>query len=361
VRAAAEAFTRDHPRVEVVWAVRSLQAFADQPVEELARDYDLIVLDHPSIGHAVARGALLPLDDRLDPAFLAGQAAGSVGRSHDSYAWSGRQWALAIDAAAQVAIYRPDLLGRSGIGVPRTWEDVFTLAAATPGAVAAPLIGVDAACAFAALCEGAGAYEWPPPRDAAAAALAVLERLAAAVHPASFRWNPPALCEQMAARDEIAYCPLAFGYVTYARPGYRRQQLRFAPAPEDHTGVPRGTLGGAGLAVSAYTRDPAAACALAAFTARGDIQRGAYFDGGGQPGHRSAWGDPRVNAQAPGFFRATLGSLDAATLRPRHDGFLAWQDRAGAAIHAHLSRGGDTQALLSGLERIAEETTPTTK
>jgi multiple sugar transport system substrate-binding protein len=165
----------------------------------------------------------------------------------------------------------------------------------------------------------------------------------------------------MAASDDIAYCPLAFGYATYARPGHRRRQVRFAPAPHDLAGVPRGTLGGAGIAVSAHARDPAAACELAAFTARGDIQRGAYFDGGGQPGHRSAWTDPRVNALAPGFFLPTLGSLDAATLRPRHDGFLAWQDRAGAAIHAHLARRGDPQALLGELDRIAEETTPTTR
>jgi multiple sugar transport system substrate-binding protein len=87
VRAAGEALSRDHHGVKVSWATRSLQAFADQPVEELARRYDLIVLDHPSIGHAVAREALVPLDGKLEPAFLADQAARSVGRSHDSYSW----------------------------------------------------------------------------------------------------------------------------------------------------------------------------------------------------------------------------------------------------------------------------------
>jgi multiple sugar transport system substrate-binding protein len=356
VRSAGAAFAREHPGVEICWTTRSLQAFADQPVEELARRYDLIVLDHPSIGHAVARGALLPLDGALDPAFLADQAASSVGRSHLSYAWQGRQWALAVDAAAQVAAFRPDLLDRLGVGVPRTWDDVFALAGQAPGAMAAPLIPVDAACAFVALCEGFGARGWPAPQAAAAAAIATLERLLATAHPASSGWNPPALLEHMAATDEVAYCPLAFGYATYARPRPRARRLGFAPAPEDHTGVPRGTLGGAGLAVSARARDPAMACALAAFTASRDVQRGPYFDAGGQPGHRAAWTDTRINAAVPGFFADTLPSLDRATLRPRHDGFLTWQDRAGAAIHRHLIRSGDRQALLGELERIDEET-----
>ena len=358
VRAAGAAFAREHPGVQVSWATRSLQAFADQPAGELAGQYDLIVLDHPGIGHAVATEALLPLDEFLDPAFLAGQAASSVGRSHESYTWQGRQWALAVDAAAQVAVYRTDLLERLGAGVPRTWDDVFALARRAPGAVAAPLIPVDAACAFVALCQGFGADGWPAPRAAAAAAIGTLERLLATAHPASPGWNPPALLGHMAATDEVAYCPLAFGYVNYTRPRPGARRLSFAPAPADHAGVPRGTLGGAGLAVSAHARDPAAACALAAFTVSGEVQRGAYFDAGGQPGHRSAWTDPRVNAEAPGFFAATLPSLDAATLRPRHDGFLAWQDRAGAAICRHLARGGGRQVLLGELDQISEETRP---
>jgi multiple sugar transport system substrate-binding protein len=122
--------------------------------------------------------------------------------------------------------------------------------------------------------------------------------------------------------------------------------------------VPRGTLGGAGIAVSAHARDRAAACALAAYTASGAIQRGVYFHGGGQPGHRSAWTSPQVNAAVPGFFEATLPSLDRATLRPRYDGFLAWQERAGRAIRRHLAGEGTRQALLGDLERIYDETGP---
>jgi multiple sugar transport system substrate-binding protein len=60
----------------------------------------------------------------------------------------------------------------------------------------------------------------------------------------------------------------------------------------------------------------------------------------------------------PGFFAATLPSLDRATLRPRYDGFLAWQERAGQAIHRHLAGEGGRQALLADLDRIHDETGP---
>ena len=67
--------------------------------------------------------------------------------------------------------------------------------------------------------------------------------------------------------------------------------------------------------------------------ARPEVQRTIYVQGGGQPGHRSAWTDEAVNAAAGGFFRATLGTLDAALPRPRHDGFLGFQDAAWQASH----------------------------
>ena len=49
--------------VEIVWDKRSLQDFETFPVEELARAYDLIVIDHPHVGQITAEGCLAPLDE----------------------------------------------------------------------------------------------------------------------------------------------------------------------------------------------------------------------------------------------------------------------------------------------------------
>lgn len=358
VTAATEAFTARRPDVRVEWTARSLQAFADRPVDRLAERFDLIVLDHPAIGYAVARGCLVALDDHLDAPFLDEQRASSVGRSFESYDWQGHVWALAIDAAAQVAAFRPDLLARCGADVPLTWEGVVTLAerARSIGSwVALPSIPIDAILAFLAVCRATGEEACTGTgvvvdRGVGLRALEVLGRVIVASHPDSLSWNPPAMLDAMSSTDEVVYCPLAFGYSNYARPGFRTNLVRFAPGPAGADGVPSGTLGGAGLGVSALRSNVEAAVAFAAFAAEPQTQRTTYFQAGGQPGHRSAWTDPSVNASSSGFFADTLPALDASYLRPRHDGVLGFQERGGELIHAWLRDGGDAGAVLDELD-----------
>ncbi len=91
LHATAQEYTKLHPEIKVHWDRRSLRDFAELSVLDLAKHYDLIVLDHPWIGAAVARESLLPLDEYLDPSFLADQAANSVGPSHSSYHYHGHQ------------------------------------------------------------------------------------------------------------------------------------------------------------------------------------------------------------------------------------------------------------------------------
>ncbi len=108
--ATAAAYARAHPGIVIEWEQRSLQAFADQPVGELAARYDLIVIDHPHLGDAVKAGCLVALDEQGREDELSTLAAQSIGPSHLTYCSDGHQWALAIDAAAQVAAFRPDRL-----------------------------------------------------------------------------------------------------------------------------------------------------------------------------------------------------------------------------------------------------------
>lgn len=358
LRATASAFTIVHPDVRIDWTVRSLQAFADEPVDRLAERFDLIVLDHPAIGYAIARGCLLALDEHLDAAFLSDQRLSSVGRSAESYEWEGRCWALAIDAAAQVASFRADLLERLGVDVPRTWDEVLDLAERAPsiGArIALPSIPVDAVLAFLALCRAFGDEPCSRPgvvagRDVGRRALELLGRVLAASHPKSAAWNPPSMLERMATTDEVAYCPLAFGYSNYARPGFRAKLIRFAPGPDGADGRPTGTLGGAGLAVSSARPNIDGALGYARFVADPQTQRTIYFDAGGQPGHRSAWTDPVVNASSSGFFADTLPGLDAAYLRPRHEGILRFQEAGGELIAGWLNHRGGSDTVLDQLD-----------
>jgi len=120
-----------HPGIQITWHKRSLQQFADQPIEHLAAEYDLLVIDHPSCGQVAAQGVLLPLDRHLPAEFLTAQSAGSVGPSHSSYFFGGHQWALATDAATPGERTRRDLLERAGLNRPKRGLNCWI----SPGAV----------------------------------------------------------------------------------------------------------------------------------------------------------------------------------------------------------------------------------
>jgi multiple sugar transport system substrate-binding protein len=354
LRATAAAWTRDHPDVRVEWRTRSLQAFADQPVDELAAGADLLVIDHPTIGDAVEADALAPLDELVD-----GLPVPSVGRSAESYRWAGSTWALPVDAAAQVAAYRPDLLDRAGVAPPTTWGEVLEAADRLRAAgmwIAMPAIPVDAICAFLGACSGWGDEPFASSgrfvgRSTALAVLELLREVIALGHPDSLVGNPPMVLRAMVATDEIAYCPSTFGYTDFARPSTQRR-VRFAPGPRGPGGRPSGTLGGAGIAVSSGTGAVEVAAEYAAFSMRADVQRTTYLEAGGQPGHRDAWLDPEADRIVGGFFSDTLEGIDAGFLRPRDPGFSRFQDEAGAAVHRWLAEGGDAGSVADELDEI---------
>jgi multiple sugar transport system substrate-binding protein len=88
-----------HPGTKISWEKRSLQAFEHFPIEQLADEYDLIVIDHPHIGVVAREGYLVALDELGPDGTLETLAAQSIGRSHESYQYGEHQWALPIDAA----------------------------------------------------------------------------------------------------------------------------------------------------------------------------------------------------------------------------------------------------------------------
>ena len=352
--ATAQRFEELHPEVRIVWEKRSLQAFGDNPIGKLAEEFDLLVIDHPSVGEA--EDFLLPLDEHLPADFINELASASVGPSHESYDWDGHLWALAIDAAAPVSCHRRDLLAEMGASVPRTWPELLDLA--RRGVVALPLTAVDALMAFYMFCGAAG--EDPFLRrdrvvaeDVGVAALAHLADLASLCGVESFHRNPIATYELMASGDRIAYCPFAYGYSNYSRIGYVPKLLRFGGLVTMADGrCLRSTLGGAGLAISRRCREVSSAAEYACFVAGGACQRGLYFTSGGQPGHRAAWEDPVVNAACHSFFQDTLPVLDQSYLRPRFHGYLDFQKSAGLVVHAFLTTGGDPRRVCNELDQL---------
>jgi multiple sugar transport system substrate-binding protein len=182
----------------------------------------------------------------------------------------------------------------------------------------------------------------------------LVREIAALVDPACFEMDPIAVSERMAeAASKSACAPLIYGYVSYALEGFREHQLRFADIPAAGTNGPIGSaLGGTGIAVSAFSASKTAAIDFAYFVASGDVQRGVYSRSGGQPGHATAWEDGSVNSATGDFYRNTRRTLEAAWVRPRHDGYMDFQQKASDCINAGLIEKRAAHDVVADLNRL---------
>ena len=343
--ATSEAYAAGHPGVTISWEKRSLQAFADRPIEEMADSYDLMVIDHPHVGEVARGGLLLPLDGLGRDDELGMLAAQSVGVSHASYRFDDRQWALAIDAATPVACYRADRMEAA----PTRWSEVLELARS--GQVAFALIPINALMTFFGMAVNRGHSVAEDgvlcTREAATDVLETMREIVALMDPRCLTLDPIGIYEWMGRQASApSYSPFGYGYTNYSRDGYCRFPLVFADAPALGRNGPSGTvIGGTGIAVSAASAHRDAAVDYAFWIAGAECQKGLFFDSGGQPANAVAWDDDACNAAARDFFRNTRRTLETAWLRPRHDGYMAFQDEGGEIVHACL-RGeasvGDT-------------------
>ncbi|UGX88120.1 ABC transporter substrate-binding protein [Phyllobacterium meliloti] len=336
--------------VAIEWDKRSLQDFESFPVEELARSYDLIVIDHPHVGQITAEHCLAPLDVPGREIERDGLSKGSVGQSYPSYHWQGHQWAFPVDTATQVCAWRPDLLKQS----PKTWDEMLVLA--REGRVLLPLRPPHSLMTFYTLCGNLGtpcatASGELINREHGMRVLEMMREISALVDPARFEMDPIAVLERMAeSGSQIACAPLIYGYVNYAIKGFRPNLVAFADIPAAGENGPIGSaLGGTGITVSAFSAHRAKAIDFAYWIASGDIQRGLYAEAGGQPGHADAWEDEAVNAATSDFYVATRMTLEAAWVRPRHNGYMAFQQSASDRINQGLQSWQNTGSVIDDL------------
>ena len=359
LQAAAQRWSELHPDVIITWDKRSLQQFADYPIEELTKEYDLLIIDHPWVGRAASLHCVLPLDEYLSPEYLKEQSEHSVGYSHHSYQYEGHQWALAIDAATPVASCRPDLLQQAGRRVPKTWKEVLEIGRL--GRLAVPAIPIDLLMNFYMFCIAHGSRPFQSDTDVidqvtGRQALATMRELYSLVDKKMFGANPIAVAEYMTTTDDYWYCPFAYGYSNYSREGYARHLLTYADLVRmDDRGRLRSTIGGTGLAISAHTQQAERALAFAEWVASPSIQSTFYVQHGGQPGHRLAWIDEKANRLTHNFFYTVLPAMERGYMRPRYNGYLHFQDHAGAPIQEYLSGERDEATTLAAINRLYRE------
>lgn len=330
--AAAQRFEELNPQVKISWKKRTLQEFADFPIEELTKEYDLLIIDHPWVGCAAATNCVLPLNEYLTTTYLENQLANSVGGSHESYNYDGSQWALAIDAATPAASYRKDLLAQHNVPLPQTWQEVIALAKA--GRVAVPAIPIDLLMNFYSFCIAHGTEPFLNETEiidetTGIAAINTMKELYGIVDKKMFECNPIAVAELMSNTDDYWYCPFAYCYSNYIRVGYAKNLLHYTDVVTYNGKRLRTTIGGTGLAISAFSKHKEIAVEFAEWIVSEKQQQTFYVQHGGQPGHLSAWQNEEANKLTNNFFKEVLPVMQNGYIRPRYNGYLHFQDHAG--------------------------------
>jgi len=343
--------------IQVDWQKRSLTNFGDQSLEELSKQFDLIIMDHPHVGVAEASQCLLPLNDLLPANILNELKNTSAGPSFESYHYHGKQWALPIDAAMQCASYRADLIVSESL--PNTWEEVFILAktlASKKLYIGMALCPTDCLCSFLSLTARLGSpiqennellnKELLVEPSLGLKALSMLRSMRDVFHPKALDWNPISLYDYMAEQNDIAYSPLAFCYTNYSRIGFRKNILKYHTAPEINNAV----LGGAGIAITSSCSNVQEAANYAAWICSDEVQSSTYVNAQGQPGNKIAWENKQANAITNNFFASTMPSLTHAFVRPRYQGWPKFQTFLGETIHAYLVHDTAPELVLEKLQ-----------
>lgn len=353
--ATAQRFTELNPEIEISWEKRSLQEFADASIEDLAKRFDLLVIDHPWTGFGADTKTILPLSDYLSAEYIKDQEINTVGKSYGSYVFHNKLWALPIDAATPVAAARLDILKKQGLKVPQTYDDLLALA--KKGLIAFAGIPVDSLMTFYSFCCSLGEAPFQSQEkvisvETGKKALQMHRELAQLMDPANFNRNPIQVYEAMVNSDEIAYCPFAYGYSNYSRSGYSKNLLHFYDLVKLNDKPMISSLGGTGLAVSSFSQYIPEAIKYAEFTGSSQVQQNIFSDNGGQPGHLQAWKNDRINGITHDYFKNTLPALERAFLRPRYSGHMYFQDHAGDVVRDYLMSGGDEEAALSAMDAL---------
>jgi multiple sugar transport system substrate-binding protein len=231
--------------------------------------------------------------------------------------------------------------------------------------------GPHALLMFAAICVSLGAPPATAPGEPAFAdpaagteALELMADLLAHADPRLAGRNPIAVLDAMAAGGNNGhgdggpvYCPLVYGYLTYQRPRPGNRALAAFDAParpgrDGRSSLIGSVLGGTGIAVTRSCTQLAAARGHLLRLMSPEVQIGRYSELGGQSADRRAWLDPDADRRSGGFYSATRRTVEAAWVRPRFAGYVAFQAGASAVLRDGLLAGLRPGPLLSRVNEM---------
>ena len=326
-----EKLIKDSQNIIITWKKRSLQAFADRPIEDMIEQYDLIVIDHPHVGKISSENLLINFDGKGYDEELKILEKQSVGISYKSYEFNNKQWGLPIDTASPISIYRPDLLKT----IPTKWDEVIKLA--KKGKVIWPLIPINALMSYfnflGNIKEPFGQNKVGAKEQTSIKVLKMMKKVSKYIPKECFSMDPIDAYEWLSTRSSHSYIPFAYGYSNYSKDGFRPYLVKVTNIPTIATNDPIGSpIGGTGIAISKYCKNIDIALEYAFNIASAKTQKGVFYKACGQPANINAWKDKYCNKNSNNFFKDTLQTLELSYLRPKHKGYMGFQDIAGNII-----------------------------
>lgn len=356
--AASKEYEKHHRYVTIKWDVRSLKEFGDMPIEHLIERYDLITIDHPYVGQADKNGLLLKLETQLSEDEIRNLEVHTLKGCFGVYRYNQHLYALPIDAAALVAVYRKDKIKETGLSLPKDRDELKNFYSRIPTgySVAWALSPTDIWCTFLSLCsQNAGSGFIKDCQIDEKIGANVLDELKYHIefcHPNSLNWNPIQILDRMGADEEIIYSPYLFGYSNYSRSGYTKYLLHFTNSPIGTQKNISTILGGVGLAVSSLCKNPVDAVSFTKYVASAEIQKGIFTRNGGQPANKLAWQNMENNQLSNNFFCDTISTIEKAYIRPQHPGWNKFQEQGANLIHEGLLKCMGSKLIMSTLNEL---------
>lgn len=335
------------------WDKRSLHEFGHRPIDQLAKDYDLIVIDHPWAGFCFEHDLVLNIKDYLTVSQSADLEQNCLGPSFESYVFDDKLLAVPIDIATPVPSWRPDLMEKNKLSLPVTWDDLITMA--DKKQVIMPAFAPDLFLNWLMLLHALDAHpfdsrEQVAEKEKALAAMALLKRLAEPMPDDIFDWNPIAIAELMTRYDKYPYCAFAYSYGNYCRSSFVGKPLKYGNLIQLNGRPLRSVLGGTGIAISQACKETELALDFLLYCSDPQIQSGIYTYSGGQPVRKEAWHSKELALFAGGFFSDSCLSHERALIRPRYNGYVSLQKEGGIPLQKFIKGKISKYQALSAID-----------
>lgn len=305
--------------------------------------YDVVQIDSIYLKGYAQAGHLKPLDALIPQTMLSDFFSDIPPALKEMYSAQGKTYGMATVANCQRLIANTAHLKAAGLGVPATWDDLLTAAQKTvnPGAkqygfvagterlikafsVWLPIFWANGGQLFDAQMKPVFADQTGV--DALAFLLELVKTMPTGGAAYTEADETRAMATGLGTLDPVAWIPDAISTATPAMQG----ELVSAVSPKGKVcNAP--VMGGMGLTVSNYSKDPKAAAEYIAWFNSRDVQTHDMVPHGGQPCRNSAWA---ANASAKPWFPAVAASLKVAKVRPQ----LPEWGQIDSAVGVQLSR-----------------------